>query len=1283
MRGLIALILILVSSVTILLGQSAESGLPFINNFSPKQYNANTQNWAIAQDKRGVMYFGNNRGVLEYDGVSWNLIPAKNHSIVRSLAIDELGTIYVGAVGEFGYLSADKWGKLQYFSLVDQLPEEDRKFADVWSTLVKGDEVYFHTLHKLFRYKKGQFTSWPLTNSYHRSFIVHDKLYLRQDGIGLMVLEADSLKALGGGELFTHESVSVMLPLGDDIIIGSRNLGLYRYSIRKGNIEKLSWQANAFLQENLVYHGALLANGQYVFSTTKNGIILTDTSGNILHHINQETGLPYKTVYYLFSDKVNNLWLGLASGISKLEVISPISVFDKVLGLHGGILSITRFQGTLYVCTHQGVFYLNETGKFVQVEGLSTQSWQMEKFDVPHEPGKQILLVATTNGVYEVSKKGVTLIYKGRSGAVKTSPTDPYRVYVGLNGSIASLRYQNNEWVNEGSLKIIHDEIRSIKEDEKGNIWMGSMYEGVYCLKTAHWNTYLAGQNPAILDSIKNYDTSKGLPTQNWNYFYSVSNRLLVTTQKGIYRYNEKKDLFEPDRRIMSAFTDPDRWFYYVNEDENGNLWFDSDKGKGMLIKSKEGYTLSEGQFKRIIVSPENQVTGYTDEKGILWFGTPDGLFRYDSKFLKDYQQPFTAMIRKVTVGQDSTIFYGTLYQQPANSEAYHTLTASSLQPGLLKEALSYFNNSLSFHYAAPLYEQEGTSLYSHFLEGYDQHWSAWTGESRKEYTNLPEGNYRFKVRARNFYDTISQEASYDFSISPPWYRTRLAYFCYLLGLFGIITLIAKANARRLMQDNMRLEAIVATRTAEIKQQKEEIEYQKNEIEESYKHLSTLSEIGQSITATLDLKSIINTFYTSIGALMPIDAFGIGIYNEQKKCIDFQHAFQDGRELPPFSYSITDENRLAVWCFSNRKKMLINDLQQEYSKYVASLTDPIGGQHATSILYFPLKLKKKVVGVITVQSYRKNAYQPYQLDILRTLAAYTVVALDNSHAYFKLNEINEELSATLNNLKLTQTQLVQSEKMASLGQLTAGVAHEINNPINFISAGIDSLSINYGELQELLNKYTSLKAGEDNNQLLQEIEVLKKELDLAYLLEEIPLLLAGIKTGTQRTTEIVKSLRNFARLDEDSLKVTDIHEGLESTLVILRNKLGERISVERQYDAALPEILCYPGQLNQVFMNILNNAIQAIESSGQISIHTKRADDYVLVSISDTGKGMDKAVQERIFEPFFTTKEVGEGTGLGLSISYGIIEKHKGKIAVESSPGKGTHFIIHLPITGS
>jgi signal transduction histidine kinase/ligand-binding sensor domain-containing protein len=1281
MKHVFSIILLIFISLPWANAQSGETGLPFIENFTPKQYNANTQNWAVVQDKRGVMYFGNNKGVLEYDGVNWRLIPVSNNSIVRSLAIDSAGTIFVGAVGEFGYLAPDITGKLHYVSLVRHFSKSASVFSDIWSTLVKGDEVYFQSFYRLYRYKKGETKSWSVSNSYHRSFIVYDKLYLREEGKGLMVMENDSLIKVKDGGLFSGDAVSAMLPFGGNILIGSRAKGLFLLNPKSGSIRPFESKANLFLKEKQLYHGAILTDGSYAFSTLTDGLIVIDSAGKRIVQLGQDTGLLSGTVYYLYPDRSGSLWMGLANGISKVEIISPLSVFDKILGLDGGILAVTRHKGVLYVCTHQGVFFLNKHNHFKQVEGIYSQCWQMENFHNPENTEDERLLVASTTGIFEINDKKALLVLPGRAGSVTTSVSDPYRAFVAFNGYVGSIRLEDGNWKREGVLEINNDEYRSIAEDSMGNLWLGSMYAGAFMLKVKDWKAFIAGDKINILDSVKTYKTEKGLPTANWNYFYRVQNELLVTSQKGIYRYNLHTDRFEKDEKVNAPFVNQERWFYYLNEDTKGNLWFDSDKGKGVLLKQGGSYKLSENPFKRIIVSPENQVTGYNDTDGVVWFGTPDGLFRFDSQTQKEYNVPFNVLIRKVAVAKDSVIFNGTYFEKEA-THATMEAKVSLLQPAELRQQLEYHINSLSFNFSAPEYHSESSNQFSYFLEGYDHNWSAWSHETKKEYTNLHEGTYVFKVKAKNFYETESKEASFAFTILPPWYRTPYAYFGFIVLFGGVIYLSAKGYSKRLKTDNLRLESIIHKRTAEINEQKEKIEKQKNEVEKSYRSVTTLSQLGQDVTATLELKGIIQTLYVGINALMDVSSFSVGVFNPENQSLDFKRAYEEGTELPFFSIPLNNKDDLAVWCFNNKKEVFIKNFEKEFSQYLSVFPPqpPTGNRFSESVIYIPLQLKGKIIGVISVQNFDKNAYQPYHLDILRTLGAYTAIALDNSYAYLRVNEVNEELSTTLEYLKHTQTQLVQSEKMASLGQLTAGVAHEINNPINFVSAGIDSLDANYSDLQELLKKLSGLKAGEDNGVLLQEVEQLKKNIELDYLIEEIPQLLRSIKSGAERTTEIVKSLKNFTRLDEDNLKLANLHEGLDSTLVILRNQLNEKVKIVREYDASLPLIQCYPGQLNQVFMNIINNAIQAVEEEGEIWIATALEGEQVVIKIKDTGIGMSQEVKSRIFEPFFTTKDVGEGTGLGLSISYSIIEKHKGTVTVESAAGKGTEFIIRLPL---
>ena len=455
-------------------------------------------------------------------------------------------------------------------------------------------------------------------------------------------------------------------------------------------------------------------------------------------------------------------------------------------------------------------------------------------------------------------------------------------------------------------------------------------------------------------------------------------------------------------------------------------------------------------------------------------------------------------------------------------------------------------------------------------------------------------------------------------------------------------------------------------------QQKKELAIQKETVEKSKADIELLSEIGRKITSTLDIKLATRVIYEHVNKLMEASVLGVGLLNSRKNSLSFRGLFEKGEVLPDFYQSLSDE-RLGAICYNQNIEIVINDVNSEAKKYLKVIKPAVQGEDTNSLIYLPLVSGDKRLGVLTVQSFNKNAYNDYHLFILRNLAVYIAIAIENYNAYHQTDKAYAEL-------KNAQTQLVQSEKMASLGQLTAGVAHEINNPINYISGGIDSLKTCFNELNELLAIYTETEKAQDTEEkskLLSKAIRLKKELDYDALQQEIKDLLSSIKTGANRTTEIVKSLRTFSRLDESSLKKANLEEGIDSTLVILRSQLKDRIEVIKEY-GQVGELNCYAGQLNQVFMNIINNAAQAIESTGTIYIKTDQDEKYAYTHIKDSGKGMSVEVQKRIFEPFFTTKDVGQGTGLGLSIVLGIVEKHNGTIEVVSEEGKGTTFIIKI-----
>lgn len=408
---------------------------------------------------------------------------------------------------------------------------------------------------------------------------------------------------------------------------------------------------------------------------------------------------------------------------------------------------------------------------------------------------------------------------------------------------------------------------------------------------------------------------------------------------------------------------------------------------------------------------------------------------------------------------------------------------------------------------------------------------------------------------------------------------------------------------------------------------------------------------------------------------MDISRVAVWAYNSQNNegsCIDL---YSLERNVHKSGYLLDKENYEGITdVIKNEWVVQVKNVKDNINARLPA-TEYLERHNILSVLYIPFYIGRDIYGILACEQQNEEIH--WSNDEVQFITSVTdIVRL--TYRTYERRAAEEKLKEAYEELQATHSQLVLSEKMASLGQLTAGIAHEINNPINFVYAGINALDRNIEHSLKLTDLYVKLNGGE-NSQLQDEINAMNKRMDYQELTDDIRLLVGDIREGATRTAEIVKGLRNFSRLDEAARKLADLHEGINSTLVLLRSQMGSRIELITNFDKNLELIYCYPGQLNQVFMNLLSNSIHAIEDKGVIEITTIDEGDSVRIEMSDSGVGIPKKIVDKIFDPFFTTKDVGVGTGLGLSISYGIVEKHGGTIKVESKTGIGTKFIICIP----
>jgi PAS domain S-box-containing protein len=517
-----------------------------------------------------------------------------------------------------------------------------------------------------------------------------------------------------------------------------------------------------------------------------------------------------------------------------------------------------------------------------------------------------------------------------------------------------------------------------------------------------------------------------------------------------------------------------------------------------------------------------------------------------------------------------------------------------------------------------------------------------------------------------------------------------------------------------LLDESARVYRLVGSSTniTERKQAEEALRQNEVQLRDKAKHESLLNCLTNQIRSSLQLDHILNTAVQEIRNFLQIDRCHFAWYYAEAEepfwdvvSESCQPGLPDLRgQYPAKAFGPLSE--IAV-----RQEILrLDDVATVSDRAVRAFVKALGNQ---SMLVLPLQSRSGVIGIVAcIHSQSVRPWTDAEVEVLQAVTAQLAIALNQAELYTQSQSKAQELKQTLTELQQTQAQLVQTEKMSSLGQLVAGVAHEINNPVNFIYGNLayaDGYMKDLMGLLELYQRYYPLP----HPDIQTEIEAI----DLEFLTQDLPKLLSSMKVGADRIQKIVLALRTFSRMDEAEVKYIDIHEGIDSTLMILRNRLKDKsdhqgIEVIKEY-GDLPQVECFAGQVNQVFMNILSNAIDALEEAEEqrgrgaeeqksagaeeratplspyppallprITIRTQKLEgDRIQIRIADNGPGISESAKRRLFEPFFTTKPVGKGTGLGLSISYQVVvEKHGGSLEYHSELGKGTEFVITLPL---
>jgi signal transduction histidine kinase/ligand-binding sensor domain-containing protein len=1237
-----------------------ERGYPLIDNYSSKEYNWNTNIWAMLQDERGIVYFGNDLGLFQFDGISLELYQLPNKSVVRSLAKSDDGKIYCGGQAELGYFQPDASGKLQYHSLLKFIPSDKKGFADVFQTYVNNGKVYFNASKYIFIWdiQTNTFKIIQSENTFHLMFKVRGSIYVREWGKGLEVLKADSLILLKGGEKFANERIYIMLPFPDDeqtTLIGTRTMGLFKYD--GNNFISFKTEADQFLKNSLIYYpGAVLSDGNIVLGTVDSGAVIINPGGKELGRYSRDNGLVSNAVFFTLQDESGAIWMGTDAGVSRIDYSSPVTYFDSRNNLFTNVNDLLRYNKVIYIAGNNGVYYLDSsTSDFHLLNNSNSQSFYLLSAGTE-------LLAATNEGLCKIGSGKLSVIRKTigteyYAYVLARSTLNPKRIYVGNQSGLWSVLQTGSGWKDEGQLLSAAGQKTSIVEDNDGSLWISTLASGAFHIIFAK-----SERGDIVLDksSIEHFDRANGLE-EGQLYISRIDGVNYFTTPDSIYKFDNRRKIFYSDTsdKMIAAFYKlaDGKTVNFFQPDSLGRLWLGTNSTLGMGTRSQDGtYDWTTAPFKRFANERINEV--YAEKNGITWFFGSSSVIAYNFT-KKNTNTGFSALVRNVDIGGDSTIYFG----QPLKD----SVTAR----------ISFDYNSVKFRFSATSYEGKNSNIFKTFLSGFDKSWSSWSAESTKEYTNLPPGNYSFMVIAQNIVGTQSTTGTYSFEILPPWYRTWWAYVCYpILLVLGAIGFARTVRRRAISKEREHAEL----REAKLKADAEN---------ERRKNIELISEMGKDITASLSIEHIIDTVYLHVNKLMDASVFGIGIVNKDKHILQFPATKEKGETLKGYSYDLDDATRPASWCFNNKTEIFINDFGKEHQLYITDIPAPAEGENAESIIYLPLIYKNKTIGVITAQSFSKNAYSEYHLNILRSLATYTALALDNADAYRALQSV--------------QTQLIQTEKMASLGELTAGIAHEIQNPLNFVN----NFSEVNGELIEELQSERSKVSSERDDALQDEIIN-----DLKQNLEKI-------NHHGKRADAIVKGMLQHSRVSTGQKEITDINALCDEYLRLCYQGLRAKdrdfnTDIRTDFDEAIGKINIIPQDIGRVLLNLFNNAFYAVnekKKSGPLSLPINRdrfeggtsklQNEYtplvtvrtklipplegkrevVEIRVADNANGIPQNIVDKIFQPFFTTKPTGQGTGLGLSLAYDIIKAHGGEIKVETKESEGSEFFIQLPIS--
>lgn len=769
--------------------------LPQIKNYSYGEYNGGMQNWDVAQDKKGILYFGNNDGLLTFNGSFWNLYQLPNFTVVRSVEIDAQNRIFIGGQDEIGYFFPNKQGRLTYHSLLHLIPEKERKFADVWNVEVLGDEVFFRSINKILHYKDGRIIIYQPKLQWAYLGKANNNIYAQGSYGNLLVYQQGNWKPINTATTLDYTAVTSVLPFGkDSLLISTLKNGLFLQ--HQQNITAFRTPEDPIFFNDRIYCATQVNKDWYALGTTSAGIIIINKAGKLMQRYSFEEGLQKNNIRGMMIDHNRSLWVALDDGIDQLAINSAIKTIFPDKNKQATGYAVNLFKNRLYIGTSNGLYaspiplgvqdisYAKKA--FVEIKNAKGQVWSLEEINgqllMGHEDGN---FVISENEAQRISSSGTWLF---RPGSRVYPITD---VLAGTYFGLQHFQYEQGKFVDKGALSGFNDSFRFLDFDPaEHTAWVSHPNHGIYKLKiSADFNT---------IEKTTIYGKERGLPSSLHNYLFHIKNRRVVATEKGIYEYEVKTDTFKPSLLFQKELRHLP--LQYLKEDQEDRVWFVTNKKVGVIeqVKAQPGsYTLTYlSELNEKVVAGFESIYVLNEEN--VFIGGSKGIFHLNYKNYKASQSKSTVLLGLVkSIGKKDSILFGGYFMQ-------QNKVADNQDLGSIAK-LPYPQNSLHFEYSSTRYDQESNIQYSYQLEGFDSGWSQWTAKSEKDYTNLPAGKYTFKVKARNSLGNESAVVTYEFRILPAWYQSMVAYFIYCLLVVLTVYLVFRWQKLKHQQEQENL----------------------------------------------------------------------------------------------------------------------------------------------------------------------------------------------------------------------------------------------------------------------------------------------------------------------------------------------------------------------------------------------------------------------------------------------------------------------------------------------